>query len=996
MGWERKRGKLLDLNRLLRQEKDNFPIKVGELSILPQVRYVITLDADTELPRGSAHRMVGAMAHALNQAIIDPIKNIVIAGYGILQPRVGVSVQSAGRSRLAAIYSGETGLDIYSRAVSDVYQDLYSEGSFAGKGIYEVSTVHEVLDRRFPCNALLSHDLIEGAYARAGLISDVQVIEDYPSHYTAYNRRKHRWLRGDWQIAGWLLPVVSDESRRVVPNPISLVSQWKILDNLRRSLVEPATFLLLVLGWLVLPGTALRWTLATLAILFVPAWFQFGFALCRAVIKRRLQIARDALNALFAASFNLLLMLTFLAHQALLSLDAIVRVLVRRFLTGRRLLEWETFAQAELGTGKTPVEAYLDWTPALAIALGLLLFFVRRDALPIALPILVLWACSKPLSLWLNRPRHPLRHDTSKKDELFLRRAALHTWRYFAEFCTAEHNWLIPDNVQEEPASVAPRISPTNLGFLLNARQAAAEFGYLTAPEFVEHTQRTLLTVSRLPHYRGHLLNWYDTRTLEPLPPLFVSSVDSGNLVASLWSLQQGALARLHQPLLQPCLAQGLADHLRMLVELGMLSRKRLSALQFEIERGNWLQHVLEQQDLLFEGTPAKSGNVEPWFASEAQSRLDHIRNTVRTYTPWLLPEFSSLRDDPGIHLKFNLDSLILERLPDFIDALAVCLELADGHPGDSGDQRFLYQRLRALLPNARTSARRLIEGLQGIAADAGRLADETDFGFLLNQRRKLLSAGYDVGSQELHGACYDLLATESRVAVFAAIAKEDIPQESWFMLGRGHTLDQGRPVLLSWTGTMFEYLMPALWMRSYPDTLLERSQIAAVRSQQAYTAARRIPWGISESAYFELNDGGSYRYRAFGIPALAIRKPELDTLVISPYSTFLALHVDPTAAMGNLRKMAREGWLGGYGFYEAVDFTNSRRRPWPQRGELVRCWMAHHQGMSLLSIANLLHGGVMQECFHANPRVKATELLLHEKPVAHARPRPRFRSAAA
>jgi cyclic beta-1,2-glucan synthetase len=992
MGWERKRGKLLDLNKLLRQEHDSFPVKVGDLSILPRVRFVITLDSDTELPRGSAHRMVGALAHPLNQAIIDPERNIVVAGYGILQPRIGVSVQSAARSRLATIYSGETGLDIYTRAVSDVYQDLYGEGSYTGKGIYEVDVLHRVLHRRFPRNALLSHDLLEGAYARAGLASDIEVIEDYPSHYTAYNRRKHRWLRGDWQIAGWLFPVVSDELGHPAANPISITSQWKILDNLRRSLVEPAIFLLLVVGWLVLPGTARNWTVTTIAILFVPAWLEFTFNLVRAVIKHRVEVARDALDTLVTANVSVFLMLTFLAHQTLLSLDAVVRVLVRRMVTRRRLLEWETSAQAELGTAKrTPVDLYLDWTPALALGLGLLVFVGHRSSLPAALPILLLWASSKLLSLWLNQPRHAPRNEASEKDELFLRHAALHTWRYFAEFSTAEHNWLIPDNVQEKPASIAARISPTNLGFLLNSRQVACECGYLTVPEFAEFTERTLATVSELPRHRGHLLNWYDTRTLMPLAPLFVSSVDSGNLVASLWTLQQGCLKRLRQPLLQHCLAQGLADYFRILVNLGVLSRRRLSALQGEIKTTTWLQHLLELPDALFDdarlmGIKSKHRTDAQWFGEEARARLGNLKQVVRLYAPWLLPEFASLRDDPAVNLKFTVDDLLLSRLPDFIDTLAVRLQFAENHVNGSGDRKLLYQRLQALLPDARSKAVHLMQRLRTIAANAGELANGMDFRFLLNRRRKLLSAGYDVQSQQQHPACYDLLATESRTAVFTAIAKEDIPQESWFLLGRAHSLDHGRPVLLSWTGTMFEYLMPALWMRTYPNTLLERSRIAAVRSHQAYAAGKRIPWGISESAYFKTDEAGNYQYHAFGLSRLALRKPELNALVISPYSTFLALQVDPSGALRNLHRMMHEGWFGAYGFYEAADFDRSRRRSWRHRHELVRCWMAHHQGMTLLSIANFLHADVMLECFHANRRVQATELLLHEKPVAHVR----------
>ena len=451
MGWERKRGKLLDLNRLMRGEYDSFPVKVGDLSILAKVRFVITLDSDTELPRGSAHRMVGAIAHPLNQAIIDPVKNVVVAGYGILQPRVDVSVQSTTRSRLAAIFAGETGLDPYTRAVSDVYQDLFGEGTFTGKGIYEVDTMARVLSHRFPRNALLSHDLIEGAYARVGLATDIVVIEDYPSHYSAYSRRKHRWLRGDWQIVEWLTDRVPNESGAHVPNPISLVSRWKIFDNLRRSLVEPATFLLFLFGWFVM-GHPFLWTLATICILFVPAWVEFAFGLTRAVIARRASIARDALHNLFATNFTVLLTLTLLAHQMLLSVDAVVRVLVRRLLTRERLLEWETAAQAELGERRTQIDRYIDWMPLLAAGLGVLIWLTRPQSLPAAAPILVLWAGSKGLVLWLNGSPIESGPETTRGDRWMLRKSALYIWRYFSEFSNQEQNWLVPDNVQDKPA----------------------------------------------------------------------------------------------------------------------------------------------------------------------------------------------------------------------------------------------------------------------------------------------------------------------------------------------------------------------------------------------------------------------------------------------------------------------------------------------------------------------------------------------------------------
>jgi len=1000
MGWERKRGKLLDLNKLLCGQHDSFPVKVGELSILPSVRFVITLDSDTELPRGTAHRMVGALAHPLNQAIIDPQTNTVVAGYGILQPRVGVSVQSTARSRLAAIYAGETGFDIYTRAISDAYQDLYREGSFTGKGIYEVDAVHRVLERRFPRNSLLSHDLLEGAYARAGLASDIEVIEDYPSHYSAYNRRKHRWLRGDWQIAGWLFPHVPGESVDRVSNPISLISSWKIFDNLRRSLVEPATFLLLVVGWFMFGRLPWQWTLATICILFLPTWVQFGCNLLRALFGLNLTVARDALSAFYTANVNLLFTLIFLAHQTMLTVDAVVRALVRRFVTQDRLLEWETAAESELTTrGRAPVDVYLNWMPLLSIMLGLLVWSVRPQALPAALPILLLWACSKLVSSWLNRPPAAARNQASPKDVAFLRRTALKTWRYFAEYSTAEHNWLIPDNVQEQPAAIAARVSPTNIGFLLNARQVGCEFGYLTVPEFSEQTLRTLATVSSLKKHRGHVLNWYDTRTLQPMAPLFVSSVDSGNLLASLWTLQQGCMERLRQPVLQPCLSEGFLDYLRVLSAGRAFPRKLLSTCERQRNTDNWLQSILGLPEAVFEQThqtvaQSKQAAQIRWFAEQAELRLRRIQQAVSEYAPWFSPEFAALRDDATLNLNL-MDSIALQQLPQFIDQLISQIEWVLHSPAQ--EQGLLYERLRDQLLKARVNTERLIADLRMIANISGKLADEMDFKFLLNSRRKLVSVGFDVETHRLHPACYDLLGTESRTAVFVAIAKEDIPQESWFLLGRAHTLDGGRPVLLSWTGTLFEYLMPSLWMRSYSNTLLERSRATAVRSQQTYAARKGIPWGISESAYFKLDEAGNYQYYAFGLPHLALRRREMNALVISPYSTFLALDTDPVGAVRNLRRMADMGWFGSHGFYEAADFTSIRRKFWQDRPQLVRCWMAHHQGMSLLALANFLNDSVVQKWFHAERRVQATELLLHEKPVAHVRRRdiPRRLAAA-
>ena len=991
MGWERKRGKLLDFNRLIKGKYDSFPVKIGDVSLLPSVRFVLTLDSDTELPRGTAHRLVGAMAHPLNQAIVDPRDNIVVAGYGILQPRVGISVQSASQSRLASIYSGQTGFDIYTRATSDVYQDLKGEGIFTGKGIYEVETLNRVLEHRFPRNALLSHDLIEGAYARAGLVSDVEVIDDYPSHYSAYNRRKHRWVRGDWQIVSWLFSRVPDETGRRVPNPISFLSRWKILDNLRRSLVEAGIFLLFVLGWTLLPGKPLYWTLVTIAILFVPPWFQFAFSVVKTLAGGQLRPIGDAAGSLVKAMINVFLILTFLAHQALISADAVLRTFYRRLVSRQRLLEWETAAQAELVMSKrTFVDALLNWTPAVALIVGVIVHFVRPPALYDAAPILLLWAISRPVSAWLNHPPRPVQKHVTAQDQRFLRRAALYIWRYYAAFSNAEHNWLIPDNVQEEPPRIAARLSPTNLGFLFNARQAAVEFGYLTTPEFVQQTSLTLDTVDRLAKDHGHLYNWYDTRTLEPDHPRFVSTVDSGNLVASLVTLKGGCLDLLQRPLLSPSLLEGYADHLCVLADLDLISHK----LARSFERQNelpWLDRLLSPVEIPSSDEDASNAKDAAWFGDHTRGLVRQVQTIIHDYTPWLLAEFSCLREDATLASLLDCDSFALMQMPECIEQLRIKLEVSISLGMDGREVR---KKLLALLPTARLNCLRLIEQLKSIAARCDRLVRDMDFAFLLDRRRKLLSIGYDAEAQKVHAACYDLLASEARIAAFLSVAKGDIPQESWFQMSRSHVVVDGRPVLISWTGTMFEYLMPQLWMKSYPSTMLENSKEASVLAQQIYADDKGIPWGISECAFAKVEDNGAYGYRAFGIPHLALQQDE-ERLVVAPYATMLALSIDPAEAIHNLRWMKKKGWFGTYGYYEAADFTAdvrpSRRHPFA----LVRSWMVHHQGMSLLAIANFLEHNVVQKWFRMDARVQATELLLQERPAGRVAPKPRKRKHA-
>ncbi len=453
MGWERKRGKLIALNNLLRGEEDAFALKVGDLAILPDIRYIITLDSDTELPRGTAAQMVGTMAHPLNRAVIDPRTNTVSQGYGILQPRVGISVHSARRSRLAAIYSGQTGFDIYSTAVSDIYQDLFGEGSYVGKGIYDVDVFQKTLAKRFPRDILLSHDLIEGTHARAGLVSDIEVIDEYPSHYSAWSKRKHRWVRGDWQIVQWLLPLVPEYGGRRVPNPLSIISLWKILDNLRRSVIEIAIFVLLIAGWTVLPGTPLYWTTVVVLVSVLPVYIGFVFSILRTPFNHQWKgHLRDTVSGFVSGHVDVVLRLTFLAHQTCLMLDAIGRSLTRTALTGRRLLEWESAAQAESGPRARlrSIDSYLWLASPLALVLGGVIALRFPFALPAALPFLIAWFVSPLAALWLNLSLYKPKQPLTAKDRAFLRDVARRTWQFFADYCTAEHSWLVPDNVEEE------------------------------------------------------------------------------------------------------------------------------------------------------------------------------------------------------------------------------------------------------------------------------------------------------------------------------------------------------------------------------------------------------------------------------------------------------------------------------------------------------------------------------------------------------------------
>ncbi len=1009
MGPERKRGKLDDFNRLLLGLGDAFITKIGDLSVLSTIRYVLTLDSDTQLPRDTARELIGTMAHPLNHPVVDPACNIVREGYGILQPRVGISMESAGRSHLARIYSGQTGYDPYTKAVSDVYQDLHGQASFTGKGIYDVAVFHQVMEGRFPDNSLLSHDLMEGEHARVGLVTDVEVIDDYPATYQSYSKRKHRWTRGDWQIALWLFSKVPDAAWNRIRNPLSALSRWKIFDNLRRSLVEISLILALIIGWFGLPGGEMRSTVAVLALMLGPVYIEVLFSVLRLPpLKFWRGYFTEVLFRFSRGHLDALLSLVFLAHQASLMADAIVRTLVRRFITKMRLLEWESMAQSESTSRNSVglVGLHLHACPLAAMLIALLLHNPGESQIP-AFLILATWIIC-PLAAWWLNERPSAAEPASADDEDFLRNAGLRTWRYFREFDGPENNFLIPDNVHENPAVVARRTSITNIGLQLTANLAAWDFGYLTRQEFASRMERVLSSLDRLERYRGHFLNWYDIQTLQALLPRYVSTVDSGNLAASLITLKQGCLEMLSRPIIDQPTLEGLRDHcLRLQNALPEAVRtapvmKLISAMLKQLDYQPSDLFMWEGVLSEVEAMTRRLGEHIEWGCNRLESRsaIAELRYWYRALSERVAAILSSFRelapwlDDPiesELRLCANDSSMAelmqeLSRVPavsellmqhDAIEQL-IGARLDSDRPLHSSGSRALRDLVRALNP-ARAGAHALIGQLEQQAESAFALVREMDFGFLFNRKRKLLRIGYDVTAEKLEESHYDLLASEARTAVFLAIAKGDLPRETWFHLGRKLTSYGGHRTLLSWSGSMFEYLMPSLFMKTYQNTLLQESLISVVRIQQVYGKERHLPWGISEAAYSARDSSLCYLYHCFGVPALGAQRKLADNVVVAPYATMLALMVDQAAATDNLRAMASRGWLNQFGFYEAADFTarslTAKRRP-----ILVRSYMAHHQGMSLMALSNTLLGAPMRRRFHAEPLVQATEFLLQER----------------
>jgi len=993
MGYERKRGKLADLNALLRGDTQvesgaRFSLVVGETSVLSNVRYVITLDTDTQLPRDAARLFVGAMAHPLNRPRYDRDRGRVCEGYGILQPRVAASMQGANRSRYAALFGSDSGIDPYTRVVSDVYQDLFGEGSFIGKGIYDVDAFEQALEGRFPENLILSHDLVEGCHVRSGLLSDAELYEEPPSRYSDDVIRRHRWIRGDWQLIRWLMRRVPGADESMHKNPLTTLSQWKLLDNLRRSIVPVALTGLLLLAWaFLLP--AWFWTFAVLGIIFVPALltsFVEGFRKPDDLLfSQHLSVVLRAAGRSFAQTA-----VTFicLPYEAFFSLDAIVRTLWRMGISHRRLLEWNPSSNSNHGRDDLIGEFRIMWfAPVLAVTVFIALCLASPGVLVAAVPIVLLWFLSPVVTWWISQPLIRREARLTKDQTRLLRKLSRKTWAFFETFVGPDDNWLPPDNFQEHPLPViAHRTSPTNLGLSLLANLSAYDFGYIPAGQLIKRTQNAFATMESMERYQGHFYNWYDTQSLKPLTPLYVSSVDSGNLSGYLLTLRPGLLAISERKILEPRLFEGLVDTLHVLSDVisdCSAATPGMKPLPGQATFTGLLKAATGSPPV----TPAAMHHCleeltrsAAELADECAGRAEDPESQLQVWSRALLGQCRAALDELSFLVPWSAlrqtDNLAIPGSGDEIPTLRQLADMKEPD-GPSADGRG-RQTLRHDINQARRRAGERIETITRLAEQCEELGD-VEYGFLFDKARDLVSIGYNVSERRQDEGFYDLLASEARFGTFVAIARGKLPQESWFALGRLLTTAGGKPTLLSWSGSMFEYLMPLLVMPTYEHTLLNQTMKAAVFRQIEYGRQREVPWGSSESGYNAIDVNQNYQYRAFGVPGLGLKRGLDEDLVIAPYASAMALMVAPEEACRNLEQLEREGFAGQYGFYEAVDYTPSRL-PRGESNVVVRSFMTHHQGMSILALAYLLLDRPMQKRFESEPLFQATLLLLQER----------------
>lgn len=907
MGWERKRGKLVELNKLLRgDENTNYNVISGNLDKLKTVKYVITLDSDTILPMNSAKKLIGAMEHVLNKPQLNHEGNMVIRGHGLMQPRIGVSVESANKTIFSRIFSGEAGIDIYSAAISDVYEDVFDEGIYTGKGIYNLDVFMKVLEGNIPENLVLSHDLLEGSYVRAALLTDVELVDGFPGFFNSYSKRLHRWIRGDWQIIFWIIK----------KSPLNILSRWKIFDNIRRSLLWPTVFFLIIFSFFIHEEKG-HWLIAAFLALLCPILFHIS----EGVVYREKDLSiKDRSKNLLLILENTFLTFAFIPYKAYLVLDAITRTIYRLVISKKNLLEWQTAENAEFQCGKT-LKDYLRLMAICPIAGILLIAFSIYKGQNFGITLAtysIVWILSPFIAYYISLPRESGINSLPIFQQQVLRRIARKTWSYFEDFQTKDENWMPPDNFQEYPENgVAHRTSPTNLGMGVVSNITAYDFGYIGTLEMLDRLESIIGSMEKLERYRGHFYNWYNTKTMEPLAPRYISTVDSGNLVGYLWLVSEALKEYGNRGTINEGMILGLYDLLILCDE----------EIEKELNHKNYYINQIE---------------LYRTYSFENEALIKEVKI--------LQEKCKNIQvEDKNLYWNNKLSGFLLK----FIDELKL------------KDKVIGFEKIKARM-----------EDLRGRFLQ---IAEDTDFTILYDKGRQLFAIGYDVNTGTINNCYYDLLASEARQASFVAIAKGDVEVAHWFKLGRAlGKYGQGKG-LISWSGTMFEYCMPLLIMKSYSKTMLDETYKAAVKEQMGYPRGKTGFFGISESAFYKFDIMKNYQYKAFGVPKCALKMEGEEELVISPYSSLLSMMVNLNPSLNNIINMIKCGLEGRYGFYEAVDYT-TRRIPKGSGREIIKSYMVHHQGMGLMAIHNVLKKNILQERFHRIPEVRAAELLLQEK----------------
>jgi cyclic beta-1,2-glucan synthetase len=945
MGWERKRGKLEEFNNLLngaKMEKTSFQELYCDPELLETFQYVITLDADTNLIRDNAAKLVGLIDHPLNRPVLDNEKKKVKEGYVIIQPSVRNHIVDRSGTRFAEIFGGQSGLAHYATVVSDIYQDIFNEGIYIGKGVYDVKAFHAILHNTIPENRVLSHDLLESCYARTAFSSTAKIMDNFPSSVLSYAKREHRWIRGDWQLFPWLFKGRDASGRALRP-----ISRWKIFDNLRRSLVPLSKTLLIILNLAYMPTAFYLWfplvffiDLFNLIVLIVAITAQKIFRSKLALVYKSL--FRELGIMLHRAFMEFVIM----PYRAYMATDAMIRTLFRIYISKKNLLRWNTAETVDSSVANTQKGYFLSMWSSLVPAVILLGFLMIRDLPMIGLilyaAVILVWVIAYQFAYQVSQPIEKVDKAEKAEDRELLLETARRTWLFFKDFGTKENNWLCPDNYQKAHVEkISDKTSPTNIGLQFLAILSARDFGFETLSATVNSVENLMETVLQLPKWKGHLYNWYQVKTLEVLNPAYISTVDSGNFLGHLVALKNGLLEQIDRPIYPDCLLQELRNTL-------------------------------------------KRGSYIPPQTAEAGIAADKDWNSYGTIGE-LIEDLTDLWDDIN-SMDISSGGSNRKEKPNRRKELADHIELIVHEAADYKlkDMKISsHPTLNQLAQNENKNAKIMIERIKGICCKIDCILSNVDFRFLFNEKRMLFHIGYHVSSHTLDSGCYDLMASESSLTSFLAVARGEVPLKHWHKLGRPLTMVKGIPCFVSWSGTMFEYLMPNLVLREYEGSVYAETAKAAVLQHMNYAKETGIPWGISESQYYRFDLNSNYQYKAFGVPKLRLQPVRRNSLVVTPYATMLALEYAGEEGFFNLRRLIELGVYGEYGFYEAIDY-NSPDSVAMTPYCIVRSFMAHHQGMNIVAIDNYLNQGIMRRRFHEEPIIKATEVLLEEKRQSH------------